>query len=79
MTQDSTNDGCQYIGDRDITSCCGAECVPDRSYCADHVWLIYQEGTRQTRRRATFKQSNVEFWENLFNEAVSELDAEESA
>jgi len=79
MTQDRMNAGCQYIGTLDITNCCGAECVTGRSYCADHVWMIYQEGTRQTKPRTIVKHSNVEFWEDLFNQVVAELEAEESA
>lgn len=79
MNEDVMIEGCQYIGDNDVSFRCGAECVPYKSYCQDHVWLIYQEGTQQTKRRTIVKQSNVEFWEDLFNQAAAELDAEESA
>lgn len=73
--------GCQWLGPEQESYMqplhfCGGECVPQRSYCQEHVFKVYQEGTQQRRRRATFKQANVEFWENLFEEAVAELEAE---
>lgn len=79
--EEELKQGCQWIGPEQEpylkpVHFCGAKCVPYRSYCAEHVFKVYQEGTQQRRRRATFKQSNVEFWENLFEEALTELEAE---
>ena len=74
---DIINSGCQYIGDNEATNRCGAECVQGKSYCPDHVWMIYQQGTQQYKRKSVVKNSHVEFWENLFNEAAAEVEAEE--
>lgn len=71
------NNSCQYIGENETTNRCGAECVQGKSYCSDHVWMIYQQGTQQYKRKYVVKNSHVEFWENLFNEAAAELEAEE--
>jgi hypothetical protein len=48
-----------------------------RSYCADHVWRVYQQGTHLNRRKKDIKTANqVHIWESLFNEVVEELEAE---
>ena len=69
--------GCQYIGDysRLQPTCCNTA-LKDRSYCEDHLWLVYQKGTAVHRRKDTRIASDVRIWESLFNEAVEELMAE---
>jgi hypothetical protein len=69
---------CQWIGSIDDPPCTNGS-VQYRSYCTDHVWRIYQKGTEQRRRNTIQKQTSVEFWEDLFNQAASELDAEETS
>jgi hypothetical protein len=51
------NRECQWIGnDKDIRKdfpihMCGKVTVLGRSYCADHVWNIYQKGTSKGNAR----------------------------
>jgi len=70
------NTHCQYIGP-DTTVCTCTNKSVYRSYCADHVWLIYQKGTRLGRRNRDIERANdIHLWESLFNEAVEELISE---
>ena len=66
-------DTCTYIGD-------GAGCthavVLGRSYCADHLWLVYKEGTAQHRKKDKRTAAAVWDLESEFNAAVEELAAE---
>lgn len=65
---------CQYFGDSKHV--CGKAVVPGRSYCEEHLWLVYQRGTAVHRRKDTRTADNVHLWESLFNEAVEELENE---
>lgn len=74
--------GCQWLGSGQLVvgkplHFCNADCVPERSYCEEHVFKVYQEGSQQRRRRATYQQVNIEYWEDMFEQAVRELDAEQ--
>lgn len=65
---------CTWIGS-------GQGCVHDaavgRSYCEDHLWKVYQKGTQLGKRKKDIRVAeSVHFWENLFNEAVEELESE---
>jgi hypothetical protein len=44
-------DECTYLGDA-VTACCGPT-VEGRSYCADHLWLVYKQGSAVTRKKDT--------------------------
>lgn len=67
--------GCQFHGGRKVggaLAACGAETVPGRSYCAAHLWRIYQPDTkwgdmRRSRRQGeTFEpQPGVSGWERI--------------
>jgi len=66
------NNTCQWIGPaEDIQraslkpTCCNIA-VPNKSYCSEHVWLVYKEGSA-VRRRKDLRRSN-----SLF-EIISEL------
>lgn len=69
---------CTYIGttDSDYTrlqpSCC-AVAVQGRSYCADHLWLVYRQGTAQVRKKDVRTAAAVWDLESEFNAAVQEL------
>ena len=47
-------DSCTYIGSTDYKqlhpTCC-APTVEGRSYCAEHLWLVYKEGSAKPRRK----------------------------
>ena len=80
MTNDTLITECQYIGTelgytRLQPTCCKPT-VKGRSYCAEHLWLVYKEGTAVHRRKDTRVASDVRLWESLFNEAVEELESE---
>jgi hypothetical protein len=73
----STNK-CQWIGNNpQMTSTCNCETVPNKSYCKDHVWLVYKEGSHLRTRKKDIRVANA-VWdlENEFAEAVAELELE---
>ena len=54
---------------------CSQPGVLGRSYCEDHVWLIYQKGTALAKRKKDLR--NVEAYrtfESALNAAAEELD-----
>ena len=72
---------CTYIGStlddyaRLQPSCC-APVVAERSYCADHLWLVYKEGTAVHRKKDKRTAESVWNIQDAFNEAITELEAE---
>lgn len=65
---------CTWVGQGEGCS----QPVSLRSYCQDHVWRVYQQGTQMHKRRKDIRTAGqVHFWESLFNEAVEELEAED--
>ena len=53
---------------------CPNVAVKGRSYCEDHVWLIYQKGTKLGARKKDAKIANViKTVESDLNEAAEEL------
>ena len=77
-----TPDTCQYIGpeadqQRLQPTCCAAA-VQGKSYCAEHLWLVYQKGTALGKRKLDIKRANA-IWdlESEFNLAIEEVLAEE--
>ena len=69
-------DKCQYLGNFKET-CCSNPTVENRSYCEDHVWLIYQKGTNLGKRKKDIRRANA-VWDLVseFNAALAELEAE---
>lgn len=64
---------CTWIGEGEG---CTEQALNGRSYCEQHLWLVYQRGTAVHRRKDTRTAGSVRDWENLFNEAVEELEQE---
>jgi hypothetical protein len=66
---------CTYLGDA-LRPCCAPR-VEGRSYCADHLWLVYQKGSNLRTRHKDIRTANT-VWdiEQAFQEAVEELEAE---
>lgn len=60
-----------------MTPVCSCDAVPNKSYCKDHVWLVYQEGSQLRKRKKDIRIANA-VWdlENEFSEAVAELELE---
>jgi hypothetical protein len=69
---------CQWIGDTQKleTSCCKKP-VEGKSYCEDHVWLVYKQGSNLRKRKKDQRRA-AEIWdiESAFNDAVAELVSE---
>jgi len=74
---DAHNTTCQYIGSSDynqLRPTCTHASIKDRSYCEEHIWLVYQKGTSvKPRKRATRSQLSLESIVDDFNRAVEDL------
>ena len=72
---------CTYIGPsaedtvRLQPTCC-ASVVPGRSYCADHLFVVYKQGTAVHRKKDKRTAESVWNIQDAFNEAITELEAE---
>lgn len=65
---------CQWRGNGEG---CGKQAVKDRSYCEDHVWLVYQKGTALGKRKKDLRTvDKVRVIDDLMNQAIQELEAE---
>ena len=65
---------CQWIGQGER---CNNKVVDGRSYCEDHIWLVYQQGTALRKRHKDIRVADtIRTWESLVNEAVEELENE---
>lgn len=75
-TLNNTLDTCSYMGTSLKSLCCQPR-VPGRSYCEEHLWLVYQKGSNLRTRHKDRKRANAVYnIQDLFNEAVAELEAE---
>jgi len=65
---------CTYIGDG---TGCTHNSLKYRSYCTEHIWLVYKEGSAQRKRHKDIRTAEA-VWdlESEFNIAVEELSAE---
>ena len=61
---------CTYIGDG---SGCTNTAVEGRSYCTDHLWLVYKQGTAQVRKKDKKIAQAVWDLEAEFMAAVEQL------
>lgn len=67
---------CAWMG-RGKTDCCSKEVIPGRSYCEEHLWTVYQKGSNLAKRKKELRiVDDIRLLEQLFNEAVEELEAE---
>lgn len=65
---------CTWIGEGEG---CSHEVVDGRNYCEEHLWRVYQKGTVLGNRKKDLKTvDHVRTIEQLFNEAVEELESE---
>ena len=65
---------CEWIGEGEG---CTHAIVPGRNYCEDHLWLVYQKGTKLGKRRKDQRIANDVFmWQSLLDEALQELEEE---
>ena len=45
-----TVEECQYLGEHTVCTCT-APVVLGRSYCEEHLWLVYKQGSAVTRKK----------------------------
>jgi hypothetical protein len=65
---------CQWIGNGEG---CTHEAIDGRSYCLEHLAMVYKVGTARARRKKEERTvDKVRLVESLMNEAIAELDAE---
>jgi hypothetical protein len=67
---------CTYMGDA-LQACGCSPTVLGKSYCIDHVYLVYKEGTARAKRKKELTiVDKVRLVEELMHEAIAELEAE---
>ena len=72
-----TEHQCQYIGGTGFQPTCTHNSLEGRSYCAEHLAMVYKAGTaRATRKKELRTVDKVRLVESLFNEAIEQLEAE---
>ena len=67
---------CQYIGSEQKGwpyVPCGHPVFPGKSYCEDHVWIVYQKGTSSGNKRK-LKEVERELAEIKRIEEIGEID-----
>jgi hypothetical protein len=53
---------------------CDHPALEGKSYCEEHVWLVYQKGSALSKRKKDIRVANrVHELESLINDAVAEL------
>jgi len=70
---------CTYIGPnpQGHLPTCTKPTVEARSYCAEHMAIVYQKGTARRKRHKEIRQvEDIRQWESLINEAVEQLESE---
>ncbi len=61
---------CQWIGEGEG---CEHTALPGRSYCEQHIWLVYQQGSAVRRKKDARRAQAVWDLESEMNQAVQEL------
>lgn len=64
---------CRYIG---TGTGCTAHALEGKSYCADHYAVVYKVGSGRQRKKDTRVAANVRLIQQLFYEAMEQLEAE---
>ena len=68
---------CQYIGAHGHTPTCTATALEGKSYCQEHLAMVYKAGTKRAKRHKELRVvDKVRIVESLINEAIAELEAE---
>jgi len=71
MTNSEHSLTCTYTGTG--THACGKPTVPGKSYCEEHVWLVYQKGSGVQRKKDTRQAHSLRDIINDMNEVYEEL------
>lgn len=64
---------CQWMGADSVRVTCCQPAVAGRSYCADHIWRVYQEGTAVHRRKDRRRADTLSDLISDLNEVYAEL------
>ena len=64
---------CTYIG---TGPRCTAQALEGKSYCADHYAVVYKVGSGKQRKKDTAQAQRVRLVQQLFYEAIEQLEAE---
>ena len=64
---------CTYIG---TGTGCTAAALAGKSYCAEHYALVYKVGSGRQRKKDTAQAQRVRYIQQLFYEAMEQLEAE---
>ena len=64
---------CTYIG---TGTGCTAVAIEGKSYCAEHYALVYKVGSGKQRKKDTAQAQRVRYIQQLFYEAMEQLEAE---
>ena len=64
---------CTYIG---TGPRCTAAALEGKSYCAEHYALVYKVGSGRQRKKDTAQAQRVRYIQQLFHEAMEQLEAE---
>jgi len=65
------------MGPTSTVCTCTKPALVGRSYCEDHLGIVYQKGTALRKRHKDIRRANdIRTWESLFNDAVEELESE---
>jgi hypothetical protein len=64
---------CSWIGSEHTSPSCSLQALEGKSYCEQHQWQVYQQGTAVKRRKDRVRYSNVRQIEELMEEAINEL------
>jgi len=74
-TTDTLDTGCTYMGT--ALQACGCATVLGKSYCQEHIYLVYKQGTARAKRHKEIRTvDKVRIVEQLMHEAIAELEAE---
>lgn len=74
---DPTHTACSYIGPASrLRATCTAQPVEGRSYCEEHLWLVYQKGSAVNRKKDRRIAEQTWDIESAMNDALNELEAE---
>jgi hypothetical protein len=66
---------CTYMGNS--TTACGCPTVMGKSYCIEHIYIVYKQGTARAKRKKELTTvDKVRMVEELMHEAIAELEAE---
>ena len=73
-TLEHTTHTCQYIGEQGTQPTCTHAALEGRSYCIEHLAIVYKAGTARAKRHKDIRVAAA-VWdlESEFNAAVEEL------